>query len=315
MKTENTAQRLKKEWNVEVKHQLYSRNGTAYEKLKEFPGALFDQNGYIIFKTKEEYFRCPVVSINKKVSIHGGGISNIPGYISIKSKWTDEEYYFIIKKYLSLLQIIDNGQIVEISDIKNRVYDNKLIQKPENAIQLKLQNISYILIQFCKPYIKEIKPLSSNRPEIDEKIIEILSELDYIDKDSYEPTSDEQELNKKVQKLLKSPLVGKPAGKKSPSKSETSISKYLRDPLVKAWILQNANGECELCDNPSPFYNSENEPYLESHHVKLLSDSGPDTIENAVALCPNCHRACHYANDKHILKEKLLSKIGRLIQI
>jgi len=86
MKKENTAQRLKKEWNVDVKHQLYSETGTAYERLRDFPGALFDKNGYIVFETAQEYVSCPTISFRKKVSIHNGGISNIPGYRNVRSQ-------------------------------------------------------------------------------------------------------------------------------------------------------------------------------------------------------------------------------------
>jgi 5-methylcytosine-specific restriction protein A len=39
-------------------------------------------------------------------------------------------------------------------------------------------------------------------------------------------------------------------------------------------------------------------PYLEVHHVKQLKDGGSDRIDNAVALCPNCHRKAHYGKEK-----------------
>ena len=38
------------------------------------------------------------------------------------------------------------------------------------------------------------------------------------------------------------------------------------------------------------------EPYLEAHHVKWLGDGGSDSIDNTVALCPNCHRKMHSLN-------------------
>ena len=38
----------------------------------------------------------------------------------------------------------------------------------------------------------------------------------------------------------------------------------------------------------------DNTPYLEVHHKIRLSDGGEDTIDNVVALCPNCHRKAHY---------------------
>ena len=35
-------------------------------------------------------------------------------------------------------------------------------------------------------------------------------------------------------------------------------------------------------------------PYLEVHHKIPLAKDGEDTIENAEALCPNCHREKHF---------------------
>jgi 5-methylcytosine-specific restriction enzyme A len=38
------------------------------------------------------------------------------------------------------------------------------------------------------------------------------------------------------------------------------------------------------------------EPFLEIHHIKWLSNGGDDSIDNTVALCPNCHRKMHALN-------------------
>jgi 5-methylcytosine-specific restriction enzyme A len=313
MKYENTAQRLKKEWNVEVRHQLYSKDGTAYERLQKFPGALFDENGYIVFQTEEDYIRCPVVNIQKKVSIHGGGISKIPGYVFVNAEWSDHEYTLIVKEYLSSLNKLESGQDANIFHIIQSIVENEQISKSEKSIVQKLRNISFTLTQFCKPHILEIKPLHDNYG-VHEKISKILSLLNYIDLNNYEPAPEGKNLNKKVQIFLQTSFTGKPQGIKSPIQTQTTVSNYLRDPLVKAWIIQNANGSCELCGNPAPFLSPENQPYLESHHVKTLADGGPDTIENTVALCPNCHRACHYGKEKITLQERLLFNIERLIQ-
>lgn len=32
----------------------------------------------------------------------------------------------------------------------------------------------------------------------------------------------------------------------------------------------------------------------EVHHKVPLSAGGDDTVENAIALCPNCHRKAHF---------------------
>jgi len=72
---------------------------------------------------------------------------------------------------------------------------------------------------------------------------------------------------------------------------------YDRNPDVVAEVLFNANGKCMLCKNAAPFIRtSDNSPFLEVHHIIPLAEGGLDTIENAIALCPNCHRQEHFGN-------------------
>lgn len=71
---------------------------------------------------------------------------------------------------------------------------------------------------------------------------------------------------------------------------------YLRNPDVIAEVLFRAKGHCEACKQPAPFMRKKDgTPYLEVHHKIQLSDGGKDTVENAEAVCPNCHREAHYA--------------------
>ncbi len=72
------------------------------------------------------------------------------------------------------------------------------------------------------------------------------------------------------------------------------ISKqYDRNQDVVEFVKRKANGICQLCNSPAPFKNKDDEPYLEMHHITPLSEGGDDTVSNAVALCPNCHRKMH----------------------
>lgn len=70
---------------------------------------------------------------------------------------------------------------------------------------------------------------------------------------------------------------------------------YSRNPDVVAAVLIRAKGICEKCMKPAPFIKiKDNSPYLEVHHKIMLANGGEDTIDNAIALCPNCHRESHY---------------------
>ena len=90
---------------------------------------------------------------------------------------------------------------------------------------------------------------------------------------------------------------------------------YHRDPYLKEAVKRIAEGKCQLCGKDAPFIDTYGQPYLEEHHVKRLADGGSDTIDNVVAICPNCHRKIHVLNDKkdEILLETIASdNVGRL---
>lgn len=70
-----------------------------------------------------------------------------------------------------------------------------------------------------------------------------------------------------------------------------------RDAFVSEYAKRLANGKCDLCKQPAPFNKKDGSPYLETHHVVWLADGGADSIDNTVALCPNCHRKMHIVND------------------
>jgi len=76
-------QQLNKKWGVGARHALFHRDGTWYNNLTRFPGALFDPEGYVLFKTEEEYLNCPYVSVGKETNVPKG-ISSIPGYVRKK---------------------------------------------------------------------------------------------------------------------------------------------------------------------------------------------------------------------------------------
>jgi len=80
-----------------------------------------------------------------------------------------------------------------------------------------------------------------------------------------------------------------------PMKALKLIEIFHRNPKVVKAALKRSEGNCETCKKPAPFIRKrDNTPYLEVHHIKQLADGGEDTIENSVAICPNCHRQAHY---------------------
>ncbi len=83
---------------------------------------------------------------------------------------------------------------------------------------------------------------------------------------------------------------------RQPQRTETTT--YYRNPYLKEIVKRIAEGKCQFCGNKAPFQDKNNKPYLEEHHVKRLADGGTDTIDNVVAICPNCHRKMHVLNEE-----------------
>ncbi|MDP2984817.1 MAG: HNH endonuclease [Candidatus Latescibacter sp.] len=90
---------------------------------------------------------------------------------------------------------------------------------------------------------------------------------------------------------------------KIPEKVQTISYDFRRNPDVIAAVLKRAHGKCELCKSDAPFFKaSDGTPYLEVHHWITLSEGGEDIIENAGALCPNCHKNAHFGAKRDFIK-------------
>lgn len=104
----------------------------------------------------------------------------------------------------------------------------------------------------------------------------------------------ESEFDARVTEALEGGL-GNVIGNRFPGQIQVRSFQYQRDPAVVAYALKNARGVCGDCGNPAPFVSSRTGlPYLEVHHIRMLKDGGSDTVENVIALCPNCHRKRHH---------------------
>lgn len=82
------------------------------------------------------------------------------------------------------------------------------------------------------------------------------------------------------------------------------VQQHQRNPYIVEHAKRRAKGSCELCKSPAPFKGKDGQPYLETHHIVWLARDGADTVENTVALCPNCHRRMH-VQDRADDREKL----------
>jgi predicted HNH restriction endonuclease len=116
---------------------------------------------------------------------------------------------------------------------------------------------------------------------------------------SIEQKRHEQNFQKSVEEALKDTTVERKKRLESyngkPEKIQTISYAFNRSSDVVAEALLRAKGFCEQCKKQAPFSRkSDGSPYLEGHHKIPLSEDGTDTLENVLALCPNCHREIHF---------------------
>ncbi len=80
---------------------------------------------------------------------------------------------------------------------------------------------------------------------------------------------------------------------------------FERSIAIKIYVHKRADGKCEACNSEAPFFTFTGNPYLEVHHIRRLSDGGPDHPEWVIGVCPNCHRRSHFSVDKDQVNERM----------
>ncbi len=220
--------------------------------------------------------------------------------------WTDQELRAAVQAYLEMLTLVRSGKPF----VKKTYYKalSKKFGRTEKAFEYRAQNISHVLALQGREWLPGLAPAKNVGAHVASKLEAILSEE--------EGTQNEGTVafEAQVQALRKSKNKSKPKGEAAPKSTTTQVTTYIRDAAVKAWVLDVAKGICECCEKPGPFAGTNDEPFLEVHHVRRLADKGADQITNAVALCPNCHRALHHAIDRRDRIEALYKKLKRLVR-
>ncbi|MEH6470992.1 MAG: HNH endonuclease signature motif containing protein [Halopseudomonas sp.] len=226
-------------------------------------------------------------------------------------RWSEEELSAAVIAYMLMLDKERSGHPYNKSEINRELREGSLSSRTKASVEYRMQNISAALQAAGLPFINGYKPAKN----VGSKVIEQLQRMLIAQRPNVlTPTDDPHELEKRVavaRGLLK---LGSPppAGQQAPLVSTSKTTSYKRCPHVKAWVLEHAEGVCEGCGEKAPFTTDSGIPYLEVHHVIHLAQGGADTVSNAVALCPNCHRRGHYSVSREEFVALLLVQIPRL---
>lgn len=93
------------------------------------------------------------------------------------------------------------------------------------------------------------------------------------------------------------------------TKEAAVTSAFVRSRIVRDYALARANGACECCGKAAPFTTVLGQPFLEVHHIRRLTDGGPDSPNDVAAICPNCHREAHHGAGAERLNASLLETV------
>lgn len=92
---------------------------------------------------------------------------------------------------------------------------------------------------------------------------------------------------------------------------------YKRDPRIAILSFQEASYTCEIDKAHNTFLAEANrKPYVEAHHFIPMKFQPSftiqlDSVENVVALCPNCHRGIHHGvidHKRHLIERLIVNR-------
>ena len=227
--------------------------------------------------------------------------------------WTNEELASAVNAYVDILSRTSAGEKV----VKARYYKDLAdrFDRSAKAFEYRMQNISCVLADMGLDWIIGLPPAKNVGTNISRRIANIIRANKYFDDQVRAPSSSLVFLRKRALEIRARGPIQKPVGNKHPKRTRSTSELIERDPSVVAWVLDSADGACECCGDDAPFVRaSDGTPYLEVHHVRTLAEGGSDTPENAVAVCPNCHRELHHGIRNQRLLNNLYERNERLIR-
>ncbi|MFH1723241.1 MAG: HNH endonuclease [Elusimicrobiota bacterium] len=117
-----------------------------------------------------------------------------------------------------------------------------------------------------------------------------------------------EQLWKESPDTLRSEALGDGPDARTPPERKARVCQ--RSERIKIYARKRAGGRCEGCGAAAPFADRRGRPYLEVHHMRRLSDGGPDHPRYLAALCPNCHRRAHLSKEAPELNRVLLERVA-----
>jgi hypothetical protein len=276
--------------------------GLIIDKDKMLPG----EGYFTLYNRQPEDFNWWFAEIQKSKNFDWAPyLSNNPEGLCIAGDdWTGDELRASVVAYLEMQRLDRAGIPVKKSDFYNALVGD--FGRSSAAFEYRMHHISYVLSLMGRDWLTDLKPVTNVGVNVAEQIEKLITEVEK------RPFAAVAAFEISVREGIQREDLPPPEGSQIPRFNVSSVTQFQRDASVKAWVLKVAGGICECCEQPAPFETIDGLPFLEVHHVRKLAENGSDTISNAVAACPNCHRALHYGAHAKDLIEHLYLRVARL---
>jgi 5-methylcytosine-specific restriction protein A len=253
------------------------------------------------------------------------GIDNVPELSGWKpssggqsggkgNHWTKDERRASVEAYLEMLELDRQGEAYVKKEYYRKL--SKQFGRKTKAYEYRARNISHVLASRGRAWLPGLAPATNVGTKVIDQIESLIAEAE--GKHNTGEAAFEAKVRSAQTRHLKTGQTGqpppKPKGNSQPMQQSAPTTSYVRDHEVKAWVLNEAAGFCECCRKEAPFIKHDGERFLEVHHVRRLADGGSDCVENAAAVCPNCHRALHYSQDRQAMLDELYESVARLVR-
>lgn len=227
-----------------------------------------------------------------------------------KTGWSNQELEASVNAYLKMLSLEQNNQTFRKADENRLLREGPLSKRSASSVEYRMQNISAVMEQLDLPRIAGYVSAKNIGTGVSDRIKKILNDKNI---ETFRKTL--QQAMPRLFQLVEvktARLDDAPEGILNPKQSSFATAKFSRAWRVKDWVLKQSQGLCEGCGQAAPFLRSDGLPYLEVHHVKFLNEGGSDCTSNTTALCPNCHRRCHFSSDRDEFTLSLYRNVQRL---
>lgn len=179
-------------------------------------------------------------------------------------EWTDEELRTTVAAYLQMLRAEQTGQPYSKTKYNERLREQALPTRSKASVEFRMRNISAVLAEAGHPWINGYKPQRHVGEAVRARLLGFLRDAAPEEFIPHEPSADHHEVAQRASALLRGPRLPKPKGEATPANVERTTKHFVRDPKVQAFVRQEADGTCELCQESAPFVDENGVPFLGS---------------------------------------------------